>query len=136
MSDMQPKELPDFSSVARNLAASLGGIQRTMDQIHSGPKMITLTRKQIKAMSIDQLQGLLLGEGREKGMLTLPTLEAIRAEITIRTSRPHWSMTPAFWIALVLGLYGAIVASLAYWRPRTASQPLPKITAPNLHTSK
>jgi hypothetical protein len=118
-------EVPDFSNLARNLSASFRDTQRIVDQIHAGPKTITLIRKQVKAMSIDQLQGLLLGEGREGGMLTMPTLEAIRAEITIRTSRPHWSMTPAFWIALVLGFYGAVVASLAYWRPRPQTQASP-----------
>lgn len=77
-------------------------------------KIVSLSVEEVKAMSDVDLLALLSGERKPEGMIPLPVQQVITSELLTRSisrgSRPHWSVTPSFWL-LIIGTSAACIAA-------------------------
>jgi len=96
-----------------------------MPEIPEAPESIelnflSLTIEQIKSMSDDELLKTLSGEALGEYAISIPLQMLINAElqsrILIRTSKPHWSVIPSFWLlvtAVSITMLALIVSIIA-----------------------
>jgi hypothetical protein len=79
-------------------------------------KVVGLTVAEVKALSDVQLLNLLNGESEHEGVVPLPLMQVINAELSeralARARVPHWSVLPSFWL-LVISVLLAVVAVVA-----------------------
>lgn len=75
--------------------------------------LIRLTVEEIKQLPDGELLKLLSGEGRD-GAISAPLLQAISYELTSRqiqrSSKPHWTVKPMFYLTCLAVLFGFIAA--------------------------
>lgn len=115
-------EPPEFKDLLSNLQANLQPPRIRMPEV----KIKTMTMKEMKARSDFELMSFLLGDDGEPGVIPFPLQQAIRAELSARSSKPHWSTTPTFILVAITGiisLASLVIGALAYWRPRPVSPP-------------
>lgn len=70
----------------------------------------------------------LVGESKHEGIVPLQLQQIITSELfrrnLERTSKPHWSVTPSFWL-LIIGTFAACIAAyLVVFPPPQAQQPV------------
>ena len=77
-------------------------------------KSVVLSVSELKAMSDAELLAVLNGESSRKGIVSLQLQQIITSELfrrnLVRTSKPHWSMTPSFWL-LIISTTAACIAA-------------------------
>lgn len=118
-----PVGFPDFGKMQENLLANLARASAPRIEL---PELKTrsFTSAEIKAMSLEELQANLLGEAGPEGIISMPSLVAIQAEVALRTSRPHWTQTWGFWLTLAVFLMtpvGLLIGYLAWRYPQAAA---------------
>lgn len=80
-------------------------------------EFVDLTVSQIKAMSDAELLSILSGESEHhQGIVSMPLQQLITSELLSRTlaktSKPHWSVVPSFWLLIATTVL-AIIATAA-----------------------
>jgi|WetSurMetagenome_2_1015567.scaffolds.fasta_scaffold1197826_1 hypothetical protein len=83
-------------------------------------KTVRLSIEQVKSLPDEKLLALLNGEGDTDGIVPLPLQQIITSELLRRnlerTSKPHWSTVPSFWllvISVVLSFAAIVIAVIA-----------------------
>ena len=77
-------------------------------------KSVSLSVSEVKEMSDEELLSVLSGESKHEGIVPLQLQQVITSELLRRnmerTSKPHWSVTPSFWL-LIVGTSAACIAA-------------------------
>jgi hypothetical protein len=80
-------------------------------------KTVQLTIEQVKSFPDEQLLALLNGEGGIDGIVPLPLQQIITSELLRRnlerTSKPHWSTVPSFWLLVISVVFSFIAIVIA-----------------------
>lgn len=101
-------------------------------------KTIDLSLSEVKAMSDDELLAVIAGESRHEGFLSAQLQQLITAELIRRNlekaSKPHWSVTPSFWL-LIIGTSAACIAAYPVLFPQPQVQQPAAPIAPSAQTS-
>jgi len=103
---------------------------------------VKLSVAEIKALSDDELLAVLNRESGLEGIIPLPLQLAITSELMARhaerIAKPHWSVTPQFWLGLVAAIAGCIAAYPVVFPPQ--QKPVAPIVThgqakPDIHNS-
>jgi hypothetical protein len=85
-------------------------------------KSVSLSVSEVEAMSDTELLSVLSGESKHEGIVPFPLQQVITSELLRRnmerTSKPHWSVTPSFWL-LIIGTSAACIAAYPVVFPKT-----------------
>jgi hypothetical protein len=98
-------------------------------------KTVSLSVSEVKALSDEELLSVLSGESKHEGMVLPQLQQVITSELLRRnmerTSKPHWSVAPSFWL-LIVGTSAACIAAYPVVFPQ--AQQSPAIVAPPAQT--
>ena len=91
---------------------------RRSQEMMASQMPIKFSVQEIREMSDEQILGLLSGEDKPVGTLYHDTLHLLSYEMNrrelLRATRPHWSVTPGFWFAVIAAV-ASVVTLLVPW---------------------
>lgn len=95
---------------AESINRSMEDIQRQTARMRS----IRFSVRQVRAMSDAQIMSIMSGEAHIEGTLYADTLHLLSAELNRReiqrSSKPHWTTTPAFILSAVAAVASVVAA--------------------------
>lgn len=113
--DSLPQEDLDKYRDQRKISERPSALKLKGSELESlAPDWLNLSLRQIKALTDDELQKLLSGEGH-KGGIRDSTIQLISNEVLIRqireSSKPHWTVIPIFIVSCIAAV--AAIAAIA-----------------------